>query len=37
MNKHKMQFLEALNFIKRKRKEVSPNEGFIYQLKKYEK
>lgn len=27
----------ALNFLRRKRKGASPNEGFMYQLKKYEK
>lgn len=37
MFKHKMQYQEAITFVKRKRREISPNEGFIHQLKKYEK
>lgn len=27
----------AVNFLRRKRKGANPNEGFIFQLKKYEK
>ena len=35
MKKYKISFYEALNFLKRKRNDASPNEGFIKQLKKY--
>lgn len=36
MYKYKMGSLEALIFARRKRKEINPNEGFLFQLKKYE-
>ena len=34
---NKMKFEEAYNFVKNKRKEISPNSGFQEQLKKFEK
>ena len=36
MTAYKMGFYEALNFVKRKRDDASPNEGFLVQLRKYE-
>ena len=36
MKKYKMGFKEAFHFVKRKRREASPNEGFVFQLGKYE-
>ena len=37
MYQNKMKFEEAYNFVKNKRKEISPNSGFQEQLKKFEK
>ena len=36
MNAYKMSYYESLSFVKRKRDDASPNEGFLAQLTKYE-
>ena len=37
MVKEKMTFEDALKYVQERRKKVCPNEGFVQQLKKFEK
>ena len=37
MKYKKMKFIDALLFVRKKRQKINPNEGFIQQLREYEK